>query len=97
MKRLIMVLSFIFAVSVQADTLQIPIGQQGNQSIERPSLGMSKEDVEKRFGEPLTWSDAKGQPPISTWEYAEFKVYFESDYVIHSVLKHKAKHKEKGS
>lgn len=73
-----------------ADTVVIPIGQQGveNQSLERPRQGMTKNQVESKFGQPQDWRDAVGDPPISSWIYSNFTVYFEYNHVIHSVLTH---------
>lgn len=52
---------------------------------DRPSRGMSEQNVEARFGAPAAKVAAVGEPPISRWEYADFVVYFEYDKVIHSV------------
>jgi hypothetical protein len=73
-----------------AETVYVPIGQQGvnKELIEKPEQGMTKTQVEQRFGQPRDWRDAVGEPPISSWIYDEFTVYFEYEYVIHSVLKH---------
>ncbi|HWV14216.1 MAG TPA: hypothetical protein VN030_02210 [Cellvibrio sp.] len=73
----------------QAEQIKIPIGEQSAElnTIARPTLGMSKARVQQQFGEPLQQTAAKGKPPISSWEYAQFTVYFENDHVIHSVLK----------
>ena len=78
-----------FHLSVVADEVKVPVGQQSaqNLSIERPQSGMSKEQVEQRYGAPEQAIDAVGNPPISSWEYADYIVYFEYDRVIHSVLK----------
>lgn len=79
---------------VQAETITIPIkvpvGQQSTEyeNLARPQRGMSKTAVLATFGEPLSQSQARGTPPISHWKYQAFTVYFESDYVIHSVLTH---------
>ena len=74
-----------------AETVYVPIGQQGGdrRTIEKPEQGMTKTQVEQRFGQPRDWRDAVGQPPISSWVYDEFTVYFEYEHVIHSVLKHR--------
>jgi len=73
----------------QADELVVPVGQQGAEkmSLDRPKVGMTSVAVETRFGTPLKKSAAVGKPPISIWEYPHYSVYFESDRVIHSVLK----------
>jgi hypothetical protein len=84
---------FLMAASLaNADKIQVPLGQQGDSSItiERPSAGMTKDQVQKRFGEPTSVKNAVGTPPISSWSYKNFTVYFEYDRVIHSVLAHKS-------
>ena len=74
-----------------AEAVHVPIGQQGsNQTyIEKPKKGMTKSQVEKQFGQPKDWRDAVGDPPISSWVYDDYTVYFEYEHVIHSVLKHR--------
>lgn len=73
-----------------AETIQVPVGQQAasKQNIQRPKTGLKSAQVEAAFGSPITKTAAVGTPPISTWIYPEFVVYFEYDHVIHSVLKH---------
>ncbi|BFM16363.1 hypothetical protein R50073_25460 [Maricurvus nonylphenolicus] len=73
----------------EGDVIKVPVGQQASdkQHIQRPTLGMSKEQVERLFGEPQSWQDPKGEPPITRWEYQDFVVYFEGNFVIHSVVK----------
>jgi len=83
-------LSFLLYGSlIHADQVKIPIGSQSAElnNIARPTMGMSKNRVQQEFGEPIKVTAAKGKPPISSWEYANFVVYFENDHVIHSVLK----------
>lgn len=77
--------------TVHADTLIIPVGQQAGDAanIERPKTGALRPDVVRQFGEPISKTAPKGNPPISSWEYKDFVVYFEHDHVIHSVLKHR--------
>lgn len=74
-----------------AEDIKIPIGSQTpeSQRIAKPTTGMTKPQVKSQFGEPQKENPAKGKPPISSWEYAEFTVYFENDHVIHSVVKPK--------
>lgn len=72
-----------------AETVAIPLGQQGRAwQVEAPRHGLNKAQVEAEFGEPLAKSGPVGDPPIYTWEYDRFNVYFEGDYVIHSVVKY---------
>ncbi|MGI1678121.1 MAG: hypothetical protein K6L75_05280 [Cellvibrionaceae bacterium] len=75
---------------VNAETIQVPIGQQAGdkQNIKRPKTGLKSSQVEADFGSPINKTSAVGTPPISSWIYPEFIVYFEYDHVIHTVLKH---------
>lgn len=70
-----------------AEEIRIPIGEQAKDQkpIDMPNKGMSKERVKSLFGEPLEEIPAKGQPPISRWQYQEFTVYFDGNAVIHCV------------
>ena len=52
-----------------------------------PANGLSKSEVEARFGAPGVRHDAVGEPPISRWDYENYSVYFEYDLVLHAVLK----------
>lgn len=76
-----------------ADSLVIPdINlRPGNapQDIPRPTRGMSMEQVREEFGEPRQVYGPVGDPPITRWEYDNFTVHFESQYVIHSVVNKK--------
>lgn len=73
-----------------AETIEIPVGQQGSEreSTPRPPTGMLKSRVEAEFGTPQKITGPVGNPPISQWQYPEYTVYFEYDHVIHSVLTH---------
>ena len=72
--------------SVHAETLVIDgIDTQG--SSERPQSGLTTQSVESKWGAPLSRKAAVGDPPISSWEYPSFVVYFEYDKVIHAVAK----------
>jgi hypothetical protein len=51
-----------------------------------PKRGMTMAQVATRFGAPLTKLPPVGRPPIARWEYPGFVVYFEREYVIHSVV-----------
>lgn len=84
----------LFSLAVQqtaiAETIKIPVGQQkAAQHIAKPQMGLSMEQVEAKFGDPRKRNPAKGEPPITRWEYEQFVVYFESNTVIHSVIRHK--------
>ncbi len=83
--------TLLVVANTSAEEVRVPLGQQGDKqnAIERPSAGMTKEQVQERFGEPSGWNGPVGEPPISSWRYNGFTVYFEYDKVIHSVLAHK--------
>jgi len=80
--------------TTHAEVIQIPIASQseGLQAVNRPQRGSSKANVLAQYGEAVSSTDNVGEPPISRWEYQDFYVIFESDIVIHSVLKHRPKH-----
>jgi len=61
----------------------ISAGEDGS----RPTRGTTQAQVEAKFGSPVSKKGAVGDPPISSWEYQSFTVYFEYDRVIHAVLK----------
>lgn len=50
-----------------------------------PRRGMTMDKVKNELGEPLQISPTVGQPPITTWHYADRKIYFEGTSVIHVV------------
>jgi hypothetical protein len=71
----------------RADIVAVDNGIAVKESeVAAPSRGMTMNQVASKFGEPVTKVPAVGQPPISRWEYPGFVVYFERDYVIHSVV-----------
>ena len=79
------------AATTYAETISIPLGQQGKAwQIQTPRTGISKQSVQDQYGSPMETSGPVGEPPITTWEYDQFTVYFEYDHVIHSVVKHSA-------
>lgn len=79
----------LMASATTADELRIPVGSQASDKTDlaKPRQGTSKADVERQFGEPIEWTDAVGEPPISSWEYPDYIIYFEHDLVLHTVLK----------
>lgn len=51
-----------------------------------PERGATKSHVREALGEPATKVPPVGEPPISSWIYDEFVVYFEGERVLHSVV-----------
>lgn len=92
MVRLLLLASLLFPLTLHAEVLHIPIGQQS--AIEEqnlPARGQRQGAVLERFGLPDQEHPAVGQPPITRWDYREFSVYFESGVVINSVVHHRPK------
>ncbi|MGF1546530.1 MAG: hypothetical protein ACFCUG_04315 [Thiotrichales bacterium] len=52
-----------------------------------PQNGMRQHEVSARFGEPRHRRGPVGRPPISSWDYEGFVVYFEYDRVLHAVVR----------
>ncbi len=50
-----------------------------------PSRGQPQSRVLQQFGEPTSRVGAVGDPPISSWNYPNFIVYFEYSHVITTV------------
>lgn len=78
----------LLALPAGAQTIEIPVGDQGDQGLSLPARGESQRAVLERFGLPDEERPAVGKPPISRWDYREFSVYFESGRVIDSVRHH---------
>ncbi len=87
------ILSALTCVSLCAfaEDIKVPVGEQTpeSQAAAKPATGMTMAAVKSQFGAPQKENPAKGKPPISSWEYENFVVYFENDHVIHSVVKPK--------
>jgi len=69
-----------------AQNLQMPDAPSAQARPETPTRGMSKAQVEQKFGAPSERVAAVGKPPISSWVYPGFIVYFEYDLVLHAVV-----------
>ncbi len=97
-KTLLFLTCVIAVVSAQAnepaemitthEPIMIPLIEKNmNSSIRMPLRGDSQRMVKKEFGAPFQMHKPKGTPPISRWDFEEFSVYFESNIVIHTVLR----------
>ena len=82
---LIATAAFSLSPALLADVLLIEEVRQADQ-MELPENGVKKADVKARFGEPTKTNAAVGDPPISSWEYERWSVYFEHDLVLFTVL-----------
>lgn len=77
------------STTLRAENVAIPHKSQQN-SVVKPSKGLSKRNVESRFGAPQSKHGPNGDPAIYYWEYPAYTVYFENNIVIHSVSKTKS-------
>jgi hypothetical protein len=76
------------AGAVVAETIVIDDQVQLRESsIDRPKRGITMDQVEARYGAPVTRHPTIGEPPITRWDYPSFSVFFEHDRVIHSVAR----------
>ncbi len=77
----------LFAANVHADIVKLPSqAPQIVTSDSAPVRGMTKHQVEARHGAPRVKSGPVGDPAIYRWDYADYSVFFEHDYVIHAVV-----------
>lgn len=94
MKLVILSIFSVFLLlqsNVYADKLLVEaIGNEPPNSLEgipRPKPGMTAKRVKEIFGKPLSVSEPVGNPPITRWQYKQFEVVYEQNYVINTVLK----------
>ncbi len=67
------------------DTLLVEAVASGS-GVARPANGATMDQVLQQYGEPQQRLGPVGEPPISHWVYDDFVVYFEHQYVLHSVI-----------
>ncbi|MAA73960.1 MAG: hypothetical protein CMN28_04580 [Salinisphaeraceae bacterium] len=51
-----------------------------------PQQGTTQAAVRARFGDPVRSFPAVGDPPITRWDYQNFRVFFEYNLVLHAVI-----------
>ena len=79
------VLLLMMTATVSADVLLIDGVRQADK-IEVPTNGLSKSEVQSKFGAPEKRSGSVGKPPITRWDYPDYTVYFEHNLVLSTVL-----------
>ncbi|WP_193164085.1 hypothetical protein [Microbulbifer hainanensis] len=79
---------FAFALCARAETIEVPVGSQGNDAPVKEMRGLKKEDVSALLGDPIGIQGPVGEPAITRWEYPGFYVYFERNVALHTVKKH---------
>ena len=82
------VLAFMLTLMFQTATADVLIIDEVRQAgrMELPKNGQSKTVVEAKFGAPIAKTAPVGDPPISSWKYQTYSVYFEYDLVLFTVL-----------
>lgn len=79
--------SLVVSFTAQADVIKMPSeSPQVITSNSAPVRGMTKSQVESNFGSPMSISGPTGQPAIYRWDYPDYSVFFEHNYVLHSVV-----------
>ena len=83
-----MVLAFMLTLALQAVNADVLIIDEVRQAgrMELPANGRNKAAIEAKFGAPVQKLSQVGDPPISSWKYDTYSVYFEYDLVLFSVL-----------
>ena len=84
-KSLTLSLLLMLTGAIHADTLTIPGHYDSGSRMVLPQRGVKMDRVLAEFGEPVERKQAVGQPPITEWDYGDFRVYFEYQTVLHSV------------
>lgn len=78
------------AATASADTLLVERAARAKGAV--PERGMTMDAVESQWGEPqerlapVPAKPTKRNPPITTWRYPAFTVYFEHQRVVAAVL-----------
>lgn len=95
-KKYLSSLSLVIALSTMgltpttaySEVLQMPEAPQSF-TVTLPGRGMSMTEVLEKFGEPQSKDPEVGEPPITRWNYPNYVVVFEYQYVIHSLTTNK--------
>ena len=85
--RFCIVSFLVCAPTLQADVLKMP-GEAPRviSDSNSPVRGMTKLQVESKYGAPQSKIGPVGEPAIYRWDYARYSVFFENNYVLHSVV-----------
>ena len=82
----VLVSGLVLGGVANAGIIQLADGSLRAQKVEgAPKAGRTKADVLKLLGEPEQRVGEVGDPPISSWRYGTFQVYFEHNLVLHTV------------
>ena len=85
--RICIAFSLIISFGLQADVIKMPAeAPYVVTSDAAPVRGMTKSQVESKYGAPYSIAGPIGDPAIYRWDYPEYSVFFEHNYVLHSVV-----------
>ncbi|KRT55937.1 hypothetical protein [endosymbiont of Ridgeia piscesae] len=56
------------------------------EGLQRPTRGLTMNQVRMQFGEPDYEHPWVGSPPITRWDYPDYSVFFEFEMVLISVV-----------
>ena len=89
MKRAAFALGLLLGIvgqpTAHADRLLNTAAQTDSGPPVDPVRGATMNQVKRHFGIPARIFPPVGEPPITRWAYPQFVVYFERQWVIHSV------------
>ena len=77
--------SLILQPTLAGTNLTIPGNAPTMEKQSLPQRGISMDAVLGEFGEPVERYGPVGEPAITEWVYASFRVYFEHQTVLHTV------------
>lgn len=81
------VLSLVLTASANAEVIKLPNSAPQVISLENsPTRGMTKQQVEAKYGSPSLKVGPTGNPHIYRWDYSTYSVFFENNHVLHSVV-----------
>ena len=75
-----------YTQTTEGTVLDVPADARQPATRNLPTHTMSKAAVRREFGPPEQVFAPVGDPPITRWDYPDFRVFFEYDLVLHSVV-----------
>lgn len=79
-----------YVETTHGTVLDVPASTYANTAANTPDIlpdrSMSKAAVRQQFGPPERSFTPVGDPPITRWDYPGFRVFFEYDLVLHTVV-----------
>lgn len=72
--------------TTRGTVLNVPEDRTASAPESLPTRSMNKAAVRRKFGTPVRSFPAVGDPPITRWDYNGFRVFFEYDLVLHTLV-----------